>query len=286
MSGLVSASILLEQQHDRILILDEYGHVGGNHINWNTDQYTFDIGSLIFQDDSPLLRHLPELLPLYVPVNPRVGRLNPRGIVTQYPFSLKHDIVDRGPLEWVRIALSLVTSRLFRRKIRNAKDYAAYWIGPRLLRQSGLEHYMTRFYGVPPDQIDATFARKRMYWIRDNASLLRRMRRWLRPSARPAQSQQLVRPREGFHRLYAATVERLGAAGVEFGLGERLDRVSRDDGAFAIITSQRTITATRLISTIPLDRMLAVCGLSDGYELPTVTLLSLFFSFAGQRSFE
>ena len=69
-SGLVSASILLNQGYQRVLIVDEYDHVGGNHIDVQIGEYTFDIGSFIFQDDSPLLRHLPELLPLYCRVNP------------------------------------------------------------------------------------------------------------------------------------------------------------------------------------------------------------------------
>ena len=54
-SGLVSASVLLEQGCERVIIVDEYPHIGGNHIDWSSDGYTFDIGSIIFQDDSPLL---------------------------------------------------------------------------------------------------------------------------------------------------------------------------------------------------------------------------------------
>src|SRR4051812_23115889 len=40
-SGLVSASILLEQGCKRILLVDEYGHVGGNHIDRTIGDYTF-----------------------------------------------------------------------------------------------------------------------------------------------------------------------------------------------------------------------------------------------------
>ena len=47
-SGLVSASILLSQGYRRIQIADAYNHVGGNHIDWSTDGYTFDVGSFIF----------------------------------------------------------------------------------------------------------------------------------------------------------------------------------------------------------------------------------------------
>src|SRR5262249_21963190 len=67
-SGLVATSILLQQGCRRILVADQYGHVGGNHIDVAVGGYTFDVGSLIFQDDSPLLKHFPELLPHYVPI--------------------------------------------------------------------------------------------------------------------------------------------------------------------------------------------------------------------------
>src|SRR6516162_4392458 len=53
-SGLVATSILLEQGCEQVLVVDEYDHVGGNHIDRTIGDYTFDVGSFIFQDDSPL----------------------------------------------------------------------------------------------------------------------------------------------------------------------------------------------------------------------------------------
>src|SRR3977135_1307465 len=78
-SGLVSASVLLKQGYQNIIVVDEYDHIGGNHIDCSIGEYTFDIGSFIFQDDSPLLAHLPEILPHYVPIHPSWGRLHAEG---------------------------------------------------------------------------------------------------------------------------------------------------------------------------------------------------------------
>src|SRR5713101_1509813 len=141
-SGLVSASILLKEGYGNIVVVDEYAHVGGNHIDCSIGKYTFDIGSFIFQDDSPLLAHLPEILPHYVPINPSWGRLNPQGIVTRYPISIKDDIVVAGPLEWLHMLSSVLFARIFRRRLQNARDFAQYWIGARLMHRSGLENYM------------------------------------------------------------------------------------------------------------------------------------------------
>ena len=123
-SGLVSASVLLKQGYQRVLVVDEYNHIGGNHIDCRIGDYTFDIGSFIFQDDSPLLAHLPEILPLYVPINPTWGRLNPQGVVTEYPISIRDDILSAGPVEWLRMMLSVLSARVFRRRLRRGARLA------------------------------------------------------------------------------------------------------------------------------------------------------------------
>ncbi len=179
-TGLVSASVLHDLGCRKIAVLDEFGNLGGNHIDRSINGYTFDIGSLIFQDDSPLLDHFPELLEHYVPIMPTWGKLTPQAVVTSYPLSIKDDIIRSGAWGIFRIALSVAISRLFRRKIGNAREFAQYWIGDYLLRRSGLESYMKRFFGVPADGVDLEFAEKRMLWIKEHARprvLLRYVRR-------------------------------------------------------------------------------------------------------------
>ena len=139
-TGLVSASVLLDQGCKRVIVVDEYPHIGGNHIDWSVNGYTFDIGSLIFQDDSPLLKHFPELLEHYVPVSPRWARLTPQGIVTAYPISVKDDILAAGPLEIFKNF-----SRPWSMRASSGERWATQrnsrstWIGDRLLRRSGLD---------------------------------------------------------------------------------------------------------------------------------------------------
>ena len=288
-SGLVSASILLEQGGQRVLVIDEYGHVGGNHIDRSHGGYTFDVGSFIFQDDSPLLRHLPDLLPLYVPIDPTWGKLNPQGVVTQYPFSIRDDFLAAGPIECARMLLSTAVGRVRRRRLRNAQDFARYWIGARLLHRSGLEHYMERFCGMAAEKIDLKFAEKRMLWIAERASVSNLVRTWLasrtRAVAEQPTNQQLARPREGFTHLYRPAVERLQEKGVTFLLSADLRRVDKVSDGFQVQVGEDRFTAARLVSTIPVDRAQNLCGMPPAKELPTVTLISLFFSFSGERGF-
>lgn len=285
-SGLVSAAILLDQGARKIAVVDEYAQLGGNHININIDRFTFDVGSFIFQTDSDLLRYFPGLLPLYVPIRARTGRINPRGIVTRYPFSFKDELLKAGPVEWGRIALSLSFSRLFRRNIRNAQEYAEYWISRRLTKITGLRYFMERFYGVAPEKINNQFAQARMRWIRDNASVRKNLSRlFRRPNRSAPQPQQLVRPREGFHHLYSAAADQLVQQGVDFHLGAQLRSLKRRDGLFILETGASRLRAKRVLSTIPLNRMMKLCGLAPSENIKTVTLLTLFYSFSGGRGF-
>ena len=84
-SGLVAAKLLQKQGLARIAIVEEYDHIGGNHIDSHIGPFTFDIGTLIFWENSPFFNHFPELLPLYQPVEASFGRIIPSGEVSSYP---------------------------------------------------------------------------------------------------------------------------------------------------------------------------------------------------------
>jgi protoporphyrinogen oxidase len=285
-SGLVSASILLRQGAKNIVIVDEYAHVGGNHIDCRIGEYTFDIGSFIFQDDSPLLEHFPEIRPIYVPIVPTWGRLNPQGVVTHYPISIKDDVIVAGPVEWVRMIFSVLFARLFCRRLTNAKDFAQFWMGGRLFYRSGLRNYMSRFYGIAAEKIDIEFAEKRMFWIREHARLRNLVRHLLKSRKKTKANTQLARPREGFAHLYQPSVRRLEKSGVTFLLGEEMQSLKKDGDVFVLQTASRRVALSRVVSTIPLDRIQKLCGIVADERLKTVTLISLFFSFSGDRGFQ
>ncbi|KQV70336.1 NAD(P)-binding protein [Rhizobium sp. Root1220] len=286
-SGLVAASIL-SAEGCKVLVVDEYDHVGGNHINWTSNEgYTFDIGSLIFQDDSPLLRHFPELLPHYVPITPSWGRLNPQGVITAYPISVREDILGAGPIGLTRIFASVLYARLFKRSMSNAKDFARFWIGSYLLHRSGLETYMKRFYGVEAEEIDIDLARKRMLWISEYASVLNLVKRAFmkRRSAGP-KNRQMARPREGFDALYLAAVKRLERSGVTFKLSAAMQRLDKSQDGFRLHMADSTAIAGRVVSTIPIPRTESLWGIASLQKLHTITLISLYFSFSGERGFD
>jgi len=290
-SGLVSASLLSQHGTSRVLVVDAYGRVGGNHINIDHGEYTFDVGSFVFQDDSPLLQHFPELLPHYEPIVPSWGKLNPQGRITRYPFSIRDDLFAAGLGGCLAMLLSAARARLGGSdEIRTAADFARYWLGAKFLHRSGLRSYMERFCGMPIENIDRRFAEKRMMWIAEHGRLGEQARRLLRsvktPTAPQVSNQQLVRPRAGFTELYGPAVERLERAGVTFLLGADLKGLAKVQESFILDVGEQQISAPRVISTIPVDHALELCRLTSGPSLPTVTLISLFFSFSGARGFD
>lgn len=294
MSGLVATAVLLADGAGSVLVIDEYAAVGGNHVDHTTADYTFDVGSFIFQDDSPLLAHFPELLERYVPIDPSWAKLTPQGTVAVYPFSLRQDLLDRGPVECARILGSVLRARIRRRDQQTAGDFARYWLGSRLFHGSGLDHYMERFCGLPADRIDMSFARSRMMWIPEHASVrgvVRAARRTLARRPPPTRTnRQMARPRDGFAALYRPVQDRLASAGATFLLGERPAEVRRvvaentDEAGFRVTVGGCDYAAGRVLSTVPLDLAAEICGLV-GPPLPTVTLITAFFSFSGERGF-
>ncbi|WP_439575016.1 NAD(P)-binding protein [Phreatobacter sp.] len=285
-TGLVATSVLAAQGLGRVLVVDSYDHIGGNHIDRQLPPYTFDVGSFIFQDDSPLLAHFPEILDRYEPILPRWGRLNPQGKVTIYPISIRDDVLAAGPLGLARMAMSVAHARLIAGRPRNARDFARFWIGDALLRRSGLDTYMRRFYGLEPEQIDLKLAEKRMLWISEQASLTSLLRRLLPRRATAPTNRQLARPREGFAYLYAPIREKLEKGGATFRLGSAAERVERSGDTFFLTVNGKVMSADRVISTIPVDMTSRLCGLPETGGLAASKLLSLFFSFDGKRGFD
>ena len=67
--------------------------------------------------------------------------------------------------------------------------------------------------------------------------------------------------------------------------GVKMHGLEKRDGHFCLVLDNRTILAERVISTIPIARVEALCNLPASEELEAITLLTLYFSFSGERGF-
>jgi phytoene dehydrogenase-like protein len=284
-AGLVSAKLVLEGGATSVAVVDSYGQPGGNHISIDIGAYTFDIGAIVFEPWSALFEYFPAARAVCVEVPFTPAKVTPAHTVCTYPFSVRDDVLRAGPLEMLRFGVSCLAGRLSVRRIETTRDYAVHWLGDRFFRRSGLANFIQRFHGMPAEDLDAAFAEKRMRWIARSASLSGVAARLSGRGPRPPHRNGLVRPPCGFRGLYASVQQSLEAGGAQFMLGVAITRIKRIGDVFEVTVGSQTIFARRIISTIPIERALVACGLPLAQRLPSLSLVSLFFIFKGERGF-
>lgn len=272
-----------------MVIVDEYENPGGNHISREFGPYTFDIGAIFFWTDSPLLKVFPGIGDQWTPVEYDTARICPDGRVRKYPFELRDELLSRGPLYMGGVFLDILFNRLFGRKQASAASFARYYLGARLLRDSGLACYLRRFYGLPIEAISFNFAKRRMVWIAQNGSIRHRLgkiiRRRLGLESAPAVIFPFARPRTGFPTMYGHALDQLKQAGVQAALGTKLIRVEKTPTEFVVHTTSGEFRAARLISTIPLVRSGTLFGIDVTQAPESSVLITLCCRFRGKRNF-
>uniref|UniRef100_UPI0031015C47 hypothetical protein n=1 Tax=Neorhizobium sp. EC2-8 TaxID=3129230 RepID=UPI0031015C47 len=72
---------------------------------------------------------------------------------------------------------------------------------------------------------------------------------------------------------------------MQFALGVKPVAIDRLKNGFRLRMADRAVTASRLFSTIPIERVQALCAMERRHVLDTTTLISLYFSFSGERGF-
>jgi protoporphyrinogen oxidase len=281
-SGMSAANTISDASS--VVMIDEYAGMGGNHKSRTIGPYTFDIGSFVFKGSDELFKAFPELEKLCVPTPVNVQRIAPGGHVEKYPYSPRTELFRDGYVSGIGSLASVLISKIKYQKKSNAADYAKYYMGERIFKDSGLELYIERLLGSKAGEIEIEFAKRRMTWIARAGSIRQRARN-LKIVA-PTAGVQLVRPAQGFDKLYAPVKTALEKRGVQVLLGERIESVTRIDGVFHIRTNHRSIQARRIISTIPIQHAAPLFGaLTEIEPLQNVDLVSLYFSFEGKRGF-
>ena len=124
-----------------------------------------------------------------------------------------------------------------------------------------------------------------MLWISEHSSLRSVLARIAKPNPPPPTNRQLARPREGFAKMYAVAAAKLAERGAEIVTGVKMHGLEKLGGDFCLVLDDRTILAKRIISTIPIAGVEAYCNLPVSEKLETITLLTLYFSFSGERGF-
>lgn len=288
-SGLASA-FFLSRSGLRVCLLDDYPSPGGNHISVDLNGFTFDIGSIFFFPDNPQFKMYPDSAKFFVPVRLAMSRITPQGDVRSYPLSVQDELL-KHPIVFLKSVASLAFSRLAVKSDENAETYAIYHMGRYFYRRSGLENYLSRFYGVNPSSINMHFVGRRMNLAElSNVRTIMRniLKSMIRGRTRAGNSKPsaLARPPEGFSRHYERVAEVLRAQGVEIRCAAGLKTLREIEGGLEVSTASGKLSAKRVVNTLPLKKVFELIGKPELVKLSSSTLCTLCCSSSGPRNFQ
>ena len=279
-AGLSAADILARRGY-AVRVLDRADRCGGAHRSHNIGRYTFDVGSIFYEDSARIFDLAPglrEICPLTQRVQRRIGM---EGSLLHYPIDPR-DLLTWSNTDLFRAFCSLTHSRLFHNMDGTLEAICHARLGPMFFDRTGLKRYISRSYHVPASEIDESFFFHRMAFLekatRPSAlmrSIVRAIRR--QPVRRGPPSKLRIRPAEGFDVMFDRIRTALEGRGVSFILGKEVEQIRRVGTDFTVQTSSQMLHAGSVVATIPLNvTHRALFGTGTG--LSSLALMTLFVS--------
>lgn len=280
----------LAKAGESVLLVDEYDAPGGNHVSVEISGRSFDIGAIFFWTGYPQFQMFPALSELVVPVDWSLQRVTPTGRVARYPVDMRADFFGHPLKAQAAMVSDIISARLKGQSRESALAFLEYYLGDRLMQESGILNYVKRFYGLPAESISYDFAKTRMRPVEYTASLSHLASRTFRKVF--AKKQHLgselcvARPKTGFSAYYDAAVGQLHGMGVKTLFGAKLDWAGEAEEGEKLRVNGESIAAGRIISTLPLVRAASLTGCKTTDEPRSKGLHSLFCQFRGKRGFD
>ncbi|MEJ2410719.1 MAG: NAD(P)-binding protein [Novosphingobium sp.] len=148
----------------RVRVVERGADVGGFHRACHIGPYTFDAGSIFYEEHARLFDLAPGLRELCPKVNRHQRRIAPDGTIRHYPFT-PDEFRGRPFAELVRALIDLLWSRLTVRRNGTVDAISRKRLGRRLFESTGLAAYIARFHHVSPGEIDESFFFHRMAFV-------------------------------------------------------------------------------------------------------------------------
>jgi len=279
-AGLAAADALTRAGHP-VTVVDAAGRIGGTHRSRDIGPYTFDAGSIFYEDAARLFDLAPGLRDLCAPVARIQRRIGPDGTLLHYPIEPR-DLMRWPAHRLAAATLGMAWSQATVRRDGTLDTACRARLGSRIYEGTGLRDYITRFHHLPPAQIDEEFFVHRMRFVADATrpgriagAALRALRR--KPYRKGPRAPLRVRPRTGFDTLFAPVRAALEARGVTFALDEALTGIVRHGGGFDVVTDAATRRADVVVGALPLDT-LHRAAFGTGSGLRSLDLMTLYVS--------
>lgn len=277
----LSAADQLSRAGLPVVLLEATDQLGGGHRSVDIGPYTFDVGSIFYEEASRVFDLAEGLREMCPQVRRIQRRITPEGTLSHYP------IEPRDLLRWpkprlARALVSLAVARAIRRRDGTLEGACVARLGRPFFAETGLRDYTIRFNGQPPDEIDEEFYDKRMGFIHratDFGALTRSAWRALRKQQFQAAPRRPlhVRPRAGYAPLFNRIRDQLEARGVEIHLNAPVEEIVTSGDGPDVVAGGRRIAAGAVVAAMPLDTVSrALFG--EGTGLASLDLLTLFVS--------
>lgn len=255
-AGLGAALQLARRGQFAVTVLERAASVGGNAGSFELDGQRVDYGShRLHPTCAPeILEDIRSMLGDDLLDRPRHGRIRLRDRWVHFPLKP----VDLGLHLPPTFALGVLRDTLTRAvRSGDAESFAGVLeqsLGPTICEDFYFP-YATKIWGLPPEDIDAEQARRRV----SAGSLGKMIRKVLRavPGMGPKGTGRFFYPKRGFGQIADAYRHAAVAAGASIELGARVSAVEANPGEDVVVTvdgpdGSRRLRARQVLSTIPL----------------------------------
>jgi hypothetical protein len=294
-SGCALAAELGASGRLEVVLVERGPRLGGLHRSVRIGPHVFDIGAFVFGDDHALFSLFPEVRADFLRVPNRYGSIRAGGVLDDYPCTLGGIHRQFGSWFLARVVLEILFAKARHWRRDRLRTFVAYYLGPTLYRVSGLQRYVERLYLAPDTEIDVEFAEKRLAAVAGSASvraiLLRLARelargRWPRGLVRPLTADEVwVRPPGGFDEVYARIARNLRGRGVDVRCDASVRGIEARGAGFRLAGLAGDEVFDHVFSTIPLEVLAGLLGLTGFVAPPYVDLYSLFYEHEGPLRF-
>ena len=280
-AGLQAARILADAGH-RVTVIDRSERCGGAHRSRNIGDYTFDVGSIFYEDEARIFGLAPGLREA-CPCTKRVQKRIIDGTLRRYPIDMP-DLLEWPAPKLARALFDMVRDRARQQRDGTLGAICRKRLGATFFNATGLAAYIARFNHRSADDLDEEFFFRRMQFVEEATRLRRLPRAALKVFARggrmpPSKRPMRLRPRAGFEALFGPIRDDLSARGVSFALGETVRRIARQGEGYVIEGDGAPRRFDAVVSTLPLE-VLHQALFGQGAGLPSLDMLSLYVSAA------
>lgn len=267
-AGLGAAWRLAQDGKARVDLFEAGARVGGNAGSFEADGVSCDFGShrLHPASDPKILADIRKLLGDDLLLRPRHGRIRLQNSWIHFPLK-PLDLATRLPLPFsASLLVDAATARL-RAPPPDVETFGTVLLGGlgRTMCESFYFPYMRKLWGLGPDELAPTLARRRV----SGSSLPKLLRKILSsaPGLKSPTTGKFYYPRRGFGQICDRLAEAAGRAGVAIHLNARVEgivieggRVSGIEARIADRTERRAADA--VWSTLPLSTLVKAAGAS------------------------